>query len=475
MSDWYLHIWYASEWVIRLVMLVYVPQRRVPAAARTWLLLIFLFPWPGLIVYAIIGRIYYPRRRIELQSRVSRHVRAVGADLFNPSHRVTPPLEPRFQQAVHLAENLGDFGILPGNTFELVAGYYRMIDLLVADIDGAKRHVHLLYYIFGDDDTGRRIVEALQRAVKRGVKCRVLIDSLGSRPARRTLAPRMREAGIEVLELLPVRWPFLRGAARPDLRNHRKIAVVDGHIGYVGSQNLINADFKKGLVYEELVVHATGPVVLQLQAVFVADLFFETEAQVALADLFPAPVATGDALAQVLPSGPGYAHMNTHQLILALIYAARQRLVITTPYFIPDDALLKAIQAAVLRGVDVHLVVCRQIDKLVVGLAQRSFYEELLSCGVQIHLYYRHFLHAKHLSIDDAVALIGSSNMDIRSFALNAEVSLIIYDSRVVAELRAVQEQYFSHCEKLSLESWQRRPLLAKVAENTARMVDSLL
>src|SRR5262245_55075796 len=244
-------------------MLVHVPQRRSPAAARSWLLLIFVFPYLGLILYWVFGRPYLPRRRIEFQQRASHLLRTTGRDTFRP-YVTHPDLREPFRQAVTLAENLGDFGILGGNRVELLEDYGVAVDRLVADIDSAEHHVHLLYYIFADDDTGQRVAAALQRAVARGVKCRVLMDGLGSKKGLRTLAPRMQAAGVDVHAALPVHL-VRHKSARADLRNHRKIAVVDGKTAYVGSQNLVNRDFKPGIIYEELVARVTGPVVLQLQ------------------------------------------------------------------------------------------------------------------------------------------------------------------------------------------------------------------
>jgi cardiolipin synthase len=308
---------------------------------------------------------------------------------------------------------------MAGNHLELLPVYDASIDRLVADIQAAHEHVHLLYYIFADDATGQRVAQALLAVAKRGVRCRVLIDSLGSKSARRALVPELRAGGVEVMEMLPFRW-LRRTGARLDLRNHRKIAVIDGRVAYLGSQNIVNADFKKGLVYEELVTRVTGPVVTQCQAMFLVDRFFETGARLEHRSHFPHLTQSGTSLAQVLPSGPGFPHANNQRLIVALLHASQKRVVITTPYFIPDETLFQALQSAALRGVEVHLIVSRQADQLLVGLAQPSFYEELLEAGVQIHLYRERFLHAKHLSVDDAVALIGSSNMDIRSFLLNA-------------------------------------------------------
>ncbi len=467
-------IYLLSEWVIRLIMLVYVPQRRSPAAARTWLLLIFVLPWPGLILYAIFGRPYVPSNRRRMQERISQTIRTTGQRYFQPC-AIHPELPPQFLRAVTLAKNLGDFPILGGNEVELLNDYDGTIERLIADIDLAGRHVHLLYYIFADDRTGHRVADALLRAVSRGVTCRVLIDSLGSKGARRSLAPRMRAGGVEVLESLPVRL-LGRDRARFDLRNHRKIAVIDGQVAYVGSQNLVDADFKAPIVYEELVARVTGPVCRQLQAVYLADRFLETGQPLHDAEFFPEPVASsGDIAAQILPSGPSYSHANNQRLIVALVHAAQERVVMTTPYFIPDEPLLQAMQTAVLRGVAVHLIVSQAADQFLVCFAQRSYYEDLLAAGIAIHVYQPRFLHAKHLTIDDSVALVGSSNFDLRSFLLNEEVSLLVYDPRVVARLRDIQQQAFAASHKITLDEWRRRPLVTKTVQNIARLVDSLL
>ncbi|HVX12243.1 MAG TPA: cardiolipin synthase [Pirellulales bacterium] len=471
--DWaWAHI--ASEWVIRLGMLFYVPQRRSPAAARAWLLLIFFFPWPGLVLYSLIGRAYLPKRRLERQTRALRLIRELRQRFLEGAHVTRPELAPPLAQAVTLAERLGDFGILGNNRFELLTDYDASITRLISDIDTAERHVHLLYYIFADDATGRSVVDALLRATARGVPCRLLLDALGSRWALRRLAPRLRAAGIEVIAVLPYRiWNRDRG--RRDLRNHRKIAVIDGHIGYVGSQNLIDADFKRGLVYQELVARLTGPVVGQLQAIWLVDRYLEEETALPDGGLFPEIEAAGRSAAQALPSGPLYRRANVQRTLVALIHGARQRVVITTPYFVPDEPLVQALQTAALRGVEVRLIVSQARDQLLVCLAQRSFYEELLEAGVHIYHFQPSFLHAKHVTIDGDVAIIGSSNIDIRSFQLNSEISVLVYDPEIVAELVKVQDDYVAHSHLLTYDEWLRRPLWHKVAQNTARLVDSVL
>ena len=466
-------IYLISAWSIRAGMLFYVPQRRSAAASRTWLLLIFLLPWPGFLAYLLFGRIYVPKRRIEQQNRASERIRAVQAQLAGRTF-ASPKPPPGKEAIITLAKRLGDFEPFGGNHVELITAYAGAIDRLIADIDGARNHVHLLFYIWGDDETGRRVADALARAVKRGVQCRVLMDAVGSKPALRGLAPQMREAGIAVEAMLPVGF-FRRNAARFDLRNHRKIAVIDGCIGHTGSQNIVDPQFVPGFPNEELMVRVTGPVVLQLQAVFLADHFFETGGRLEQPELFPNVPESHTVAAQVVPSGPGYQRENGQQLIVTLLYSAKERVVITTPYFVPDEPFLQAVRSAVLRGVEVHLVLSAHSNQLVTRLAQQSYYEEMLAAGVKIHLYEPHFLHAKHLSIDGDVALVGSTNIDIRSFALNAEINLLMYDAGVVSALRAVQERYFAHSRELTAAEWKKRSLFKRTIQGVARLADSLL
>lgn len=467
-------IFLLSEWAIRLAMLVVVPFRRTPAASKGWLLLIFFEPWVGLLLYLLIGRPKLPRWQTEQLAKLPQAMAHVVTRLTNHPNIFHPEVGPALSQAVTLAENLGQSPILGGNAVEILVDYDGTIDRLVADIDRAENHVHLQFYIFADDSATAAVIAALGRAVKRGVRCRVLADAIGSREGLRTLRPKLTAHGVEVHAMLPLRLiPWRK--SRMDLRNHRKIVVIDGRVGYTGSQNLVAAGFKKGLLYEELMVRVTGPVVLELQYVFVADWFLETDEILDGEMEFPAPEITGAVPAQVLPSGPAFPTQNNQRLFVALVHGARERVVLTTPYFIPDEPLLQAMQTAVLRGVEVHLVVSEKGDHPVVTLAQGACYEELLEAGVRIHLYRKNFLHAKHLSVDDAVAVIGTSNLDIRSFVLNAEVMVMFYDTGVAARLAKEQQRCFAASHLLNLAEWRRRPFVRKLAENLARLLSPLL
>jgi cardiolipin synthase len=278
---------------------------------------------------------------------------------------------------------------------------------------------------------------------------------------------------VEVVSLLS---PGTRRARR-DLRNHRKIAVLDGGVGYTGSQNLVDAyDYKgRGLTNEELMVRLEGPVVRQLQAIFLTDRFLETGRDVDEAPLFPALSRAGTVFAQALPSGPTYEAENNERTFVQMLYGARRRIVVTSPYFVPDRPFVEAMQAGAARGLEVHLITPRQADQWLVRLAQESFYEELLAAGVKIHLYRPGFLHAKHISVDDDIAAIGSSNIDMRSFTLNEEAMVVFYDRGLASDLARIQERYIRNSDLLHKEVWARRPPLRQTAQQLARLVDSLL
>jgi cardiolipin synthase A/B len=472
---------YLCGWAICLLCLLMIPRRRDPGSAQAWLLFIFLFPWLGLLMFLVLGSPKLPPHRRARQRQIDeRLAQLIQRDEANPTLRPVfdHEVDAQRQPIATLVERLGGLPVLDGNSVELLPEYNAAIDRIVADIDQASAFVNLLMYIFADDAIGQRVADALGRACARGVRCRVLVDSVGSGGYLRRLLPRLRGAGIEVRPVLPFRMVG-KGFTRPDLRNHRKIVVVDGQVGYTGSQNVVDSLFKPGVVYEELVARVRGPIVAELQAAFMIDWYSETDEELAESaeprrDVPLIPI--GDVDAQVLPSGPAYETDNVPLLLTTLLYAARTRAVITTPYFIPDAALLTAIASAARRGVDVHLVVSAQGDQFLVSRAQRSYYEEMLDAGVKIHAVPAPALvHAKHLSIDDDIVMIGSSNMDVRSFRLNLEITLLVYDRTVNAALRAIEQRYFARATQLSLAEWQRRPWRQQLVENTSRLVSNVL
>jgi cardiolipin synthase len=333
----------------------------------------------------------------------------------------------------------------------------------------------VLFYIFADDETGRRVADALARAVRRGVICRVLVDAVGSRGMVRTLGPKMKENGILLKESMPVGL-FRRRMARVDLRNHRKIAVIDGRFGYTGSQNIVNADYgHKGVAYTDLMVRLVGPTVLELQGVFLSDWYFETREILDDEDVYPTQALKGPGLVQTLPSGPNYPTDNYQRLLVAALYEAREQVVLTTPYFVPDEPFMQALEVAVRRGVKVDLIVPEHCDHIVVGAASRAYYDDLVAIGVNVHLYKPGILHSKTMSIDRALALIGTGNFDIRSFTLDFEVNLICYGREMTDRLREVQDRYMRDSVPLDPSAWKQRPITRRLVQNIAKLFSPVL
>ncbi|WP_149195321.1 cardiolipin synthase [Luteimonas suaedae] len=460
----------ALDWTVRLAALAWIPSRTTPAAARSWLLLVFFLPLAGLPLYLLFGHPWLSRERVRRQAQASQAIREGQAP--QAALRWTPPEGDAQSELAPLVERLGDFMPVRGNAVELLDDYDGSLHALLDDIDGARERVHLLYYLMFDDAVGEAVVAALERAAARGVKIRLLLDAVGAKRGFRRYARRLRKAGIEVHDMLPggLRW---RRSGRMDLRNHRKIAMVDDDVAYVGSQNLAEAEFVRGFPNRELVARVRGPAVAHLEAVFASDWYLETGEILEVSAT--RPMQPADSAVQLLPSGPAYPFANARDVVNAVIHLAQRKLVLTTPYFVPDDATLSALRIAALSGVDVQLILSASNNQRLTAWAQQAWYDELLACGVRIARYRPHFLHAKHLSVDDDIALLGSINLDMRSFALNAEIGLLCYDRAVVARMREVEAEYLRDSEQLSLAAWRTRPAWKRSLGGIARLADSFM
>jgi len=316
----------------------------------------------------------------------------------------------------------------------------------------------------------------------RGVKVRLMFDHIGTSriPGYRNMIKKLKHTAIEWHPMLPVQ-PLKGKWRRPDLRNHRKIVIIDGRVAFVGSLNMIDASYhnrkheRAGRKWRELLMQVSGPVVFSLNIIFATDWYLETD-EVLREDVQPyaSEMEPGEVLCQVVPSGPGFPDENNLRLFNSLIYSAQRRLSITSPYFVPDDSLLYDITTAAQRGIDVELFVGEPGDQFMVHHAQSSYYKALLKAGVKIYLYPAPFvLHSKHFSVDDDVAVIGSSNMDIRSFNLDFEVSVMCLSRSLTTATRQVEDHYRSSRE-LTLVEWARRPLRKRYIDNVMRLTSAL-
>ena len=464
---------------IRLVALVVIPRNRLPTAAMSWLLAIFFIPVIGVLLYLLIGNVRLPKDRRDKQVEMNTIIAEKLPQEASPERSETPDwLTP----VVDLTRNLTAMPMVSGNAGELIDDYAGSLKAMAAEVDAAASFVHVEFYILSLDETTAGFFESLERAVARGVTVRVLLDHWASshcRDYKATIA-RLTSMGSQWRLMLPVQ-PLRGRYQRLDLRNHRKLLVVDGRIGFVGSQNVIDRSYnkkkniKRGLKWQELMCRVEGPVVTSLDLVFATDWYMETGERPPTEEDTHQPIGSGDMTCQLVPSGPGFPVENNLQVFLSLLYGARERIIITSPYFVPDDSMLRGLLAATGRGVHVELFVSEIGDQGLVWHAQRSYYEALLDAGVEIYCYPAPFiLHAKHFSIDDEVALIGSSNMDMRSFGLNSEISMMVHSRSFVAEMREIERGYRDISTRLTLARWQQEPRRATVLDGLARLTSAL-
>ncbi len=466
------------EWGIRIVMAVVILRRQLsPATSLAWLVLIFLLPVFGLAVYLLVGVNYLGKRRAVYHREVIHSSREEGRLAMLKQHTVRPQTAPEQQTMIVHAERISGNPIVAGNYVELIAESGDLHRRMVYDIDASHHHVHLMYYIFRLDAIGHMVTDALKRAVSRGVICRVLVDAAGSREMlRKGLANELREQGVHVHAMLPVA-PWRRKLARIDLRNHRKVAVIDGRIAYAGSHNIVEEDYGHPWAgkWVDLSGRFTGPVVSQCQMVFLDDWRFETGERLDDEYLFPSLHTAGDIPAQVVPTGPSHEGESFRRVLLAALYSAQRKIIMTTPYLVPDEPTMLALSMAAERGVEVLIIVPERSDHHLVAAAGRSYFDKLIESGVKICQYRGGMLHAKTITVDDAFALLGSANIDIRSFYLNFELNVLLYGPQITGELRFAQQQYLSDSHHVDLPDWRRRPAIKRYTENAAALLSPLL
>ncbi len=472
---------FAIDWIIRIAALIIIPRDRKPTSAMAWLLAIFLIPIVGVILFLLIGSYKLPKERLAKQKYIDGVIAERMADVDTGADAAAGP--PWLAGVERMNRTLTSIPTVGGNTATLIEDYQSSIDAMAADIDTATWFVHVEFYIVAFDDTTREFFAAMERAVARGVTVRLLADHVASTRAANSKATfaELDRIGVKWSFMLPFR-PFKGDFQRPDLRNHRKLVVVDGRLGYMGSQNLISRDYnaekniKRGLMWQELVTRVTGPVVASINTIFLGDWFCETDERI---DAEHVPFAdvqrTGDLDMQLVPSGPGYDYENNLRLFLGLLHSAQKQVIITSPYFVPDESMLYAITSARQRGLEVQLFVSEIGDQGGVFHAQRSYYTELLRTGVRIFMYPGpYILHAKHVSVDDDVAVIGSSNMDIRSFNLDLEISLMVRGKAFVDAMREVEQHYRDAGRELTYEEWKKEPKGAQFLDGIARLTSAV-
>ncbi len=446
---------------------------RVPASRIAWLVVVGALPLVGIVAYLLLGEVRIGRGRLaRVRDSLARMPKQQdGSDEIVPE---------RYRNLFRLGQSVSGFWPVGGNTGRLLEDSNATIDAMVADIDAAHDHVHVLFYIWLADNNGRKMIEALKRAAARGVVCRVMVDDVGSRGLVRSEHWKaMREAGIKVASGLAIGNPFLRiFTSRIDLRNHRKIVVIDGAITYCGSQNCADPEFRVKARYApwvDAMVRFEGPIAHQNQLLFAGDWMAGVRED--LGDLLKQPVSSPDAVempAQVIGTGPTVRVSAMQELFQSLLFAARREIIITTPYYIPDDSLQNALCATAYRGVDTTIIFPARNDSWIVGAASRSYYADLLAAGVKIHEYVGGLLHTKSMTVDGELMLIGSANMDRRSLELNYENNVLVHDADLTAAMAARQQHYIAQSRQVTLEEVTGWSLPRQLLNNTVAILGPL-
>jgi cardiolipin synthase len=472
-------ILYLVELAIKIVAIGTVPSNRRPSSSIAWLLLIIVTPIIGLVLFLLIGSPFVRGRRAKIQAEANQVITERTAEMPDvpPGADVPVGVDSLFR----LNRRLTHLPCVTGVSHGLFGDYNASIQAMTDAVKEATSTVHVEFFITAWDDTTDPFCQALADAVKRGVQVRLLYDDIASRryPGFKEMNSRLTEAGIEWHEMMPIK-PFKGKWRRPDLRNHRKLLVVDSTVAFMGSQNMIDSSYllkgniKVGRHWKDLNIKLSGQIVVELEAVFAMDWYTETGERMHV-ELELAEDPDRDVPMQLLPSGPGYLTLPNLRLFSGLVHRAQHTLSLTSPYFVPDDSLLEAITTAAYRGVAVELFVSEQADQFVVQHAQASYYDVLLEAGVRIYQYPKPtVLHAKHFTVDDTVGIIGSSNMDYRSFGLDYEITLMSTGKEFVADLQAVADGYRAVCRELSLAEWRARPKSQRYVDNVMRLVSAL-
>lgn len=457
-------------------------QRRSPQTVWTWLLLLYFIPILGFILYLVIGQDFHKSRMFkakEIEGDLKYAVRRQEENIYRKRLRLANPEMARFKDLILYNLEAGQAVLTDNNDVRIYKDGREKFQALLTEMEQAKRYIHMQYYIIKNDELWQAIEPVLKRKVKEGVAVRILFDSMGCRTMKNRDWERLERAGIEVAEFFPALLGNLQ--LRINYRNHRKIVVIDGRIGFVGGFNVgreyIGLDEKFGY-WRDTHLCIEGAAVTSLAVRFVLDWNYAAKENLFLDDrLFEIPhyVRNGHDPVQIISSGPDSQIKMIHDNYLHLIHSAKHHVYIQTPYFIPDDSILDALKIASRSGIDVRIMVPCKPDHPFVYWATYSYIGEMVEAGAKCYVYDNGFLHAKTLSVDGMVACVGTANMDIRSFGLNFEVNAVIYSERTVQRLERAFENDMTKCTHVTRKVYDQRGLVIKAKEQFSRLLSPLL
>lgn len=456
-------------------------ERRNIAATWSWLMVLVFFPVLGFFLYIFLGQNLRKRKIYRIKRQ---EVALIARQVEEQAIQLTKAQLGCQDQSVYDYENLlymnltTNYSLLTSdNDVEIFTNGQDKFTQLLADIEAAKDHIHILYYIVRDDDLGQRVVAALTKKARQGVTVRFLYDDIGSTPLSRSFFSELRAAGGEAAPFFPSKIPYLN--PRINYRNHRKIVVIDGKVGYLGGFNVGNEYL--GLdpylgYWRDTHLRIEGGAVLNLQAPFLLDWNLATGQGVAYEEhYFPKISGKGQTAIQIVTSGPNSKWHHIRDVYVKMIHSAKESVLLQSPYFIPDDSVLNAMKIAALSGIDVKLMLPRKADHRLINWASHSYVGELLESGIKCYFYEKGFLHAKTIVVDGKIASVGTANLDIRSFKLNFEVNAVLYDTRTAHRLAQIFNDDLKDCTEETLGEYIRRSRFARFKESIARLISPIL
>ena len=453
------------------MVVIVVSENRNPVKTLAWLLVLLLLPVAGLIIYYFFGEDHRKKRLISRKMHKKLNRKSLSRNDGQEGH--TPP--PEYNRIVHLLNRLNDSPLYGGNNVEFYSLAENMIASLFSEIKKAKESIHIQFYIIMDDETGTQLADLLIEKAKEGVEVRLMYDDVGSWKAKNSFFKRIEKEGGAVAAFLKVRIPVL--TSRVNYRNHRKVVVVDGKVGFMGGMNIADRYIEgiNGGIWRDCHFKVEGDAVLGLQTSFVIDWYSTTNEFLSSHKYFPRQEKSGNCLMQIVTSGPTGEFKGIHQGIFHAITNAKKYIYIQTPYFIPTEDLMLAIQTAALSGVEVRLMLPEESDTVFVHHATMSYIKDLLQSKVKVDFYKAGFVHSKLMIIDDSLVIVGSANMDVRSFEHNFEIDAFIYDEEVALDAKSIYENDLIDAETMSLDDWLMRPILKRFASSVLRLFAPLL
>lgn len=468
-------------------------QNRDPAKTMAWLLIFILLPGIGLVIYAALGRNIRKRKIFKTQKLatnikennlfknmepieelVELEQRAInGNDLIKDTY-----YEGIKKKVISLLLNTGKFPFTTNNNVKVFIDGNEKFESLLKDIEQAKEHIHLEYFIIKNSGIGIKLKELLIKKANEGVSIKILYDDVGCWRFwfDRRFFQDMKDEGIEIVPFLPAKFPIIGG--KINYRNHRKIAIIDGHIGYTGGINIGDEYMGKNEKFgywRDTHIRIEGSSVYMLQMVFLIDWYYTTKKESFDERYFPKLNYMGNSMIQVVATGPDSDWEAIHYAYFSAICNAKERVYIETPYFIPDESLLRALKSAALSGVDVRIIFPSIADHKIVHQASYSYFDDILRSGGKVYLYKKGFIHSKVVIIDDKISSIGSANMDLRSFMLNFEMNAFIYDKKIIKKITDDFFKDIENSEEIKLKDFENRPFIKKWVESVARLFSPIL